>query len=166
MYLLFLISSCMLWWRFCLTLSTNPMTGNVLSWLKTLTQSEHLPSNPSSQFFRAGNSLIGFPSESLVFTQKRSNEQFAQKTSDSLIRSFLVSDLSDLLMIAHFLWAMWANPSGSLIFGERSERFTHITHLWWATWAICSHCSILVSDLSDSLTSLIKKEGMSDSLIF
>ena len=31
------------------------------------------------------------------------NEQFTQKKpSDSLIRSFLVSDLSDLLMIAHF----------------------------------------------------------------
>ena len=40
------------------------------------------------------NSLIGFPSEWLVF---------CPKMSDSLICSFLVSDLSDLLTIAHFL---------------------------------------------------------------
>ena len=38
------------------------------------------------------NSLIGFLSESLVFAKKRANEQFAQKTSDSLIRSFLVNN--------------------------------------------------------------------------
>ena len=153
MYLLFLISSCMLWWRFCLTLSTNPMTGNVLSWLKTLTQSEHLPSNLSSQFSRAGNSLIGFPSESLVFYPKKIEWAIRSKNE----------------RFTH-----------SLIFGERPERFTHdrsfhlsnlsellmVAHFCWATWAICSHCSILVSDLSDSLTSLIKKEGMSDSLIF
>ena len=64
-----------------------------------------------------------------------------KKTSNLLIHSFLVSDLSKLLMVAHF---------------------------WWATWAICAHRSILVSDLSNSLTSLIKKEGMRDweSLIF
>ena len=30
----------------------------------------------------------------------------------------------------------------------------------WATWAICSYCSFMVSDLSDSLTSLIKKKEM------
>ena len=40
----------------------------------------------------------------------------------------------------------------SLIFGERPEQITH------------GH-SFLVSDLSDSLTSLIKKEEMSESLI-
>ena len=39
-------------------------------------------------------------------------------------------------------------------------------HFWWATWTICSHSSFLVSDLSDSLPSLIKKEGMSESQIF
>ena len=33
---------------------------------------------------------------------------------DSLIRSFLVSDLSASLTIAHFLWAMWANCSFDL----------------------------------------------------
>ena len=41
----------------------------------------------------------------------------------------------------------------SLIFGERPEQFAHGR-------------SFLVSDLSDSLTSLTKKGGMSESLIF
>ena len=54
------------------------------------------------------------------------NEQMSdslKKISNSLICSFLVSNLSNLLTIAHFLWAMWAN------------------HFWWATRAICSHRS-------------------------
>ena len=87
------------------------------------------------------------------FAQKWANEQFAQKMSDSLIRSFLLSDLSDLLMITHFLWA---TMSESLM----------VAHFFCVTWAICSHCSNLVRDLSDSLTSLTKKEEMSNSLIF
>ena len=41
-----------------------------------------------------------------------------------------------------------------------------VNHFWWATRAICSHRSVLVSDLSDSLASLTKNEGMSKSLIF
>ena len=61
-----------------------------------------------------------------------------KKTSDLLVRSFLVNDLSDLLMVAHF---------------------------WWATWAICSHHSFLVSHPIVLLTYLIKKEGMSKSLV-
>ena len=64
-----------------------------------------------------------------------------KKMSNSLIRSFLVSYLSDLLTIAHFLWATWANFSWSLIFGERPERIAHIAHFWWATWANHSHPS-------------------------
>ena len=71
----------------------------------------------------------------------RKNERMSdslKKTSDLLICSFLVSDLSESLMVTHF---------------------------WWATWAIRSHRSFLVSDLSNSLTSLIKKERMSELLI-
>ena len=52
---------------------------------------------------------------------------------------FLVSDLSDSLTIAHFLWASGANRTWSLIFGELPERFALIAHFWWATWAIHSH---------------------------
>ena len=68
---------------------------------------------------------------------------FLKKTSNLLIFgewperfaygcSFLVKDVSELLMVAHF---------------------------WWATWAACSHCSFLVRALSDSLTSLIKQRN-------
>ena len=101
--------------------------------------------------YRVGNLLTGFKSKSLVFWEKMSKWAIhSKKMSDSLIFgerperflhscSFLVSDLSDLLTVAHF---------------------------WWATWVNHSHRSFLVSDLSDSLKSLFKKEGMSKSLIF
>ena len=99
-------------------------------------------------------SLVGFYSAILQgwefahrFSQQIANflpknermSDFLKQTSDSLIRSFLVSNQSDSLTIAHFHRAMWANRSWSLIFGEWPERFTHIAH---------------------------QKEGMSDSLIF
>ena len=76
------------------------------------------------------------------FVKKWANKRFVKKNKQfahSLICSFLVSDLSESLLVAHF---------------------------WWATWAICSHCSFLVSDLSNSLTSLLKKEVMCKSLVF
>ena len=88
---------------------------------------------------RAGNSHNGFLSESLVFWEKMS--QWAIRSKKQEIRSFLVSDLSDSFMVAHFWWATWANCSWSLIFGEQPERFAHIAHFWWATWAIHSHRS-------------------------
>ena len=50
--------------------------------------------------YRAGNSLISFLSESLVFCEKISG--LAIRSKKQAIRSFLVSDLSDLLMVAHF----------------------------------------------------------------
>ena len=97
---------------------------------------------------RAGNSLIGFLSKSLFFRPKMSDlSNLQKKMSDSLIGSFLVSALSDLLTITHFLWAIWANCSWSLIFGKRPEQFAHIAHFFWAPWAICSHRS---EELSDS----------------
>ena len=71
-------------------------------------------------FYRAGKLLIGYPSESLVFCPKMSNS----------------------LMIAHFLWATWANRSWLLIFVERPERFAHIANFLWAAWAIRSHRSL------------------------
>ena len=48
-------------------------------------------------------------------------------------------------------------------FAQKTERFAHFL---WATWAISSPRSFLVSDLSDSFTPLIKKEGLSKSLAF
>ena len=85
---------------------------------------------------RAGNSFIGFPSKLLVFCEKMSKWAIHSKNE----------------RFAH-----------SLIFGERPER---IANFWWVTWAIRSHSSFLVSDLSDSVTSLTKTEEMSNSLIF
>ena len=64
-----------------------------------------------------------------------------KKTNDSLIRSFLVSNLSKWLMVALFWWATWANRLWSLIFSERPEPFAQIAHFWWATWSIRSHRS-------------------------
>ena len=51
--------------------------------------------------------------------------QKSERMSDSLICLFLVSDLSDLLMIAHSFWATWANRSRLLICHERPERCSH-----------------------------------------
>ena len=94
-----------------------------------------------------------FRANRLFFVQKWANERFAKKNE----------------RFTHLL-----------IFGDRPERFAHdcsfplselseslmVAHFCWATWAICSHRSFLLSNLSDSLTLLTKKEGMSDSLIF
>ena len=104
-------------------------------------------------FIRVGNSPIDFLSESLVFCKKLANKQWAQKTSDSLICSFFVSNLSNSFPVAHFWWAIWANWSQALIFGEWPERFAY------------SH-SFVMSNLSDLLTLLFKKEWMSESLVF
>ena len=76
---------------------------------------------------RAGNSHIGFTSELLVFCpKKQANELFAKNNKQ----------------FTHFWWVTWAICSRSLISFERPERITH-------------GCSLLVSDLSDSLTALI-----------
>ena len=87
------------------------------------------------------------------FAKKWANERIAQKTSDLLIPSFLVGNLRDSLMVANFGCAPWVNRSWSLNFGEWPERIAHGR-------------SFLVSDLSTLLISLIKKEGISESLIF
>ena len=45
-----------------------------------------------------------------------------KKTSNLLIRSFIMSDLSNSLIVAHLSWAIWAICSQSLIWSERYER--------------------------------------------
>ena len=80
-------------------------------------------------FCRAGNSLIWFPSESLVFCPKMSEWAICSKKWAT--HSF-----------AHFWLATWGICSRLLISSERCER-------------IANGCSFLVSDLSDPLTSLI-----------
>ena len=123
---------------------------------------------------RVGNSLIRFQSELSVFSKKWANVRFAQKNTqfaNSLIFveqperfahgcSFLVSNLSESLTVAHFWWATWAVRSNcslnkrewanrsffknlenlaicsqSLFWHKRSERFAHSRSLSWAIWA-------------------------------
>ena len=83
------------------------------------------------------------------------NEQMSDSLKKRVIHSF-----------AHFWCSTWAICSPSLISSEQPERIAHGRSFWWATWAIVSHRSFLVSNLSNSLTSLTKKKGMSESLIF
>ena len=95
--------------------------------------------------------------------------EFAHLFSERIARFLPKNEqMSDLLKkraihpFAHFWWATWAIRSRSHISSERCEQIAHGR-------------SFMVSNLSDSLTSLIfgdsltslaKKEGMSDSLIF
>ena len=90
---------------------------------------------------RAGNMLIWFPSESIVFVQKWANEDSLKKINDLLIPSFLVSQIRDSLTslisserpewIAHgrsFLVSDLSDSLTLLIWFEWNERFTHIAH--------------------------------------
>ena len=110
---------------------------------------------------RAGNLLIGFLSESLVFCEKMNDWAILSKNERLLIRSFLVSNLSDSLMVAHFLWATWVNRSWLLIFGERPEWFAHIALFWWATWEIPSHRSEEMSD-SEWITQITHQKRVNE----
>ena len=79
--------------------------------------------------------LVSFLVNCSFFVSKRANEQFAHKTRDSLIGSFIMSDLSKSLTVPHLSWATWAIRSQSLICPERSEQIAH-------------SCSFDLSDLS------------------
>ena len=72
------------------------------------------------------------------FVSKRANERFALKNEQfahSVIyhewpepiahsRSIFMSDLGDLLTVAHWSWVIWANRSQLLILSERSEQMS------------------------------------------
>ena len=102
---------------------------------------EHLP-NPAKN--EQKNDFIQiFLSESLVLCKWKSDS--LEKMSDSLWLlfcheqlehfahscSFLVSDLSELLMVAHFWWATCAIHSQLLFYHERSEQIAHSCSLKW-----------------------------------
>ena len=91
---------------------------------------------------RVGNSLIGFLSESFVFSEIMRN--WAISSNQRAFGSFAQFWWATwgIRSFAQFWWATWANRSWWLIFGERPEWFTHGR-------------SFVVSDLSDSLTSLV-----------
>ena len=107
----------------------------------------HVNENISNEYLdqlviRAENSLIRFPSESLIFCPKMC--EWAICSKKWAIHSF-----------THFWWVTWAICSQSLIFSEGPEwiahgrsflvrdlsDFAHITHFWWATWTIHLHRS-------------------------
>ena len=127
---------------------------------------------------RAGNSLIGFLSKSLVFAKNERMSDSLKKTNDLLIPSFwwatwairshcsfFMSDLSDFLTVPHLSWAIWVNCSQSLIWFKQNERMSDeqmskFPALEKSNWLIFgewpepfahSH-SFFMSDLSDSLT--------------
>ena len=108
-------------------------------------------SHPKTFFLglsRAGNSLIWFPSKSLIFCPKRS--KWAIRSKKWAIHSF-----------AHFWWAKWAIRSHRSFPLSHLSKSLMVSHFWWAKWAIRSHRSFDLSEMSDSLTSLTKKEVMS-----
>ena len=49
--------------------------------------------------------------------------------------SFVMSDLSNSLIVTLLTWATWAIRSQLLICPERSEQIAHSAHLIWAIWA-------------------------------
>ena len=101
------------------------------------------------------------------FVINRANERFAHfliyhERPEQIThgRSFVMSDLSDLLTVAPLSWAIWANHSQSLIWFEQSEQMSELAMSKWANfqpwekyppflhltakrqWAILSfHCS-------------------------
>ena len=92
--------------------------------------------------------------------------EFAHRFSDESLVWVIRTKKWAICSFAHFWWATCSICSRSLISSERPEQIAQVAHFWWATWAIRSHCSFLVSNLSDLLTSLTKNEGMSESIIF
>ena len=77
---------------------------------------------------------------------------FIEKISESLISSFLVSDVSESLKL--------------LTKNEWCEQIAQVAHQKWAMWANRSGRSPKMSDVSKSLRSLTKNAPMRESLIF
>ena len=81
-----------------------------------------------------------FLSESFVFCEPKSKWAiWLEKTSDLLIHSFIMSDLSESLTVTHLSWVTWVICSWSLFWHEQPEWFAH-------------RRSFVLSDLSESLT--------------
>ena len=95
------------------------------------------------------NFLI-FLSKLLFFCERKSQYAIrSKKTSNLLICSFIMSDLSKSLTVARLSWATWAIHLRSLFWHEQPERFAHshsfvlsdlresltVAHLIWVIWA-------------------------------
>ena len=74
-----------------------------------------------------------FLSELLIFCEGKRNEQFSQKKSELLIRSFIMSNLSESLPAAHERPERFAHHH-SFVPSDLSELLT-VAHLSWAIWA-------------------------------
>ena len=93
-----------------------------------------------------------------------------KKTCNLLIRSIIMSDLSESLKVAHLSWAtlvicsfVMSDISDLLICHERPEQFAHshsfvlsnlsksltVAHLSWANWANCSFDFSEIEQMSD-----------------
>ena len=86
-----------------------------------------------------------FLSESFVFCEPKSKWAiWLEKTSDLLIHSFIMSDLSESLTVTHLSWVTWVICSWSLFWHEQPEWFAHRRSfvLSWAIWANCSQLLI------------------------
>ena len=83
--------------------------------------------------------FVIFFSELLVFSELKSKWVIpSRKTSDLLIRSFIMSNLSELLMVALLSWATRVIRSQALICPERSKRIALSGSLKWlilSKWA-------------------------------
>ena len=93
--------------------------------------------------------------KSLLFCERSAHSLFCAEQPEQIanICWYDMSNLSDLLTVAHLSWASWGIRSQSLIC---PERFAHslslvlsnlseslsFAHLSWATWANCSHLLI------------------------
>ena len=108
------------------------------------------------EYLRAGNSLIGFLSKLLVFSEKicdlgdslveKKTYKKVQKINFTIIVKFFSANRS----FTHLSWATWGNRSRTLICHERPDQFTHSRSLTWGTWAIRSQ-SLICPERSEQI---------------
>ena len=92
--------------------------GRILCLLKTSKKTvKNVPKYDFFEFFWANCSFI---------VSKKINERLLKKPSNSLICSFVLSNLSKSLTLAHMSWATWAIRSQSLICPDRPEWMPHL----------------------------------------
>ena len=74
------------------------------------------------------------------------------------IRSNFFDKKSKIIFLVRFLYIKNERFAHSLFFNERCEQISQVPHQKWAMWANRSGCSSIMSDVSESLRSLIKNE--------
>ena len=129
-------------------------------------------------------SLIFLNTKSYIKHSKKLDFRFFYQKclSELLIRSFIMSDLSESLTVAHLSWATWAICSRLLICLEQPEHSLTVAHFPWAIWAnrsqsfmwfewneqmndsltVAHFCWAIWANRSQSLIWFERKERMSD----